>query len=111
MKWRAAGAPASSRAGVTLLHGALDAGAECAQLELDALVAAVDVVDAEDFAVTLRRHRGEDESRAGANVGGHHGRAFELLAAANHGQVAVEADIRAEAAQLGHVGEPVGING
>src|SRR5712675_1537149 len=111
MKWRAAGAPVSSRAPATLLSDALDAGAECAQLELDALVSAVDVIDAKNLGVSLRRHGGEDESGAGADVGGHHGRALEFFASADDGQVAVEADVGAEPAQLGHVREAIGIDG
>src|SRR5690349_14306216 len=99
MKWRAAGAPASSRAGVTLLRGALDVGAECPQLELDTLVAAVDVVNAQNLAASSRRHGGEDEPRAGADIGGHDGRAFELLGAANHGEISVQADVGAKTAQ------------
>ena len=51
---------------------AVDLGAERHELGLDLLVAAVDVLDAGDDARAGRRQRGEDEGRAGSQVGDRH---------------------------------------
>src|SRR5512143_3021563 len=59
-----------------------DAADTCTQLRqllLDALVAAIDMVDAIHQGIALRHQRGDDETRRGAQVGGHHRRTAQLL--------------------------------
>src|SRR5580692_2721365 len=84
-----------------------DVGAAGAKLLFQPLEAAVEVIDAIDDRLPFRRKAGNDERNRGAQVGRHHWRAAQALDAADHGGVAVELDVRAEAGELLHVHEAV----
>src|SRR3954470_19404651 len=85
----------------------LDARAELAKARLDPLVAAVQVVDAIDHRPAFGDEAGDDEARRRPQVGRPDVRAGERIRALHHGRVALDVDVRAEAAQLLHVHEAV----
>ncbi len=74
---------------------ALDVGTERPQLLDEALVPAVDVVDAPRPRSPRQPQACEHEARTGADVGGLHLGAGELLDTRDEGVVAVDADLRA----------------
>src|ERR1700739_1617351 len=90
---------------------ALDLGAAAAELVLEALEAAVEVIDAVDHGLALGRERGDDEGDRRAQVGRHHRRALEPLDALDGRGLAGEGDGGAEPRQLLHVHEAVLENG
>src|ERR1700730_17500469 len=92
---------------IALARDALECGAAGAELLFQPLEAAVEVVDAIDDRLPLRREAGDDQRNRGAQVGRHHRRAAQPLDAADNGGVAIELDMRAEASKLLHVHETV----
>src|ERR1700739_1627651 len=86
---------------------ALDLGAAAAELVLEALEAAVEVIDAVDHGLAFGRERGDDERDRRAQVGRHHGRALEALEPLDGRGLAVEMDAGTEPRQLLHVHEAV----
>src|SRR5260370_20669563 len=86
---------------------ALDVGAEWVELVDDALIAAIDVVDAVDDGFARSYQAGEDQAGASAEVGGLHGSAGQLRRAANDSATGVDGDIRAHADHFGGVEEAV----
>src|SRR4051794_32035634 len=81
----------------------LDLGAAAAELVLEALKTAVEVIDAIDHGLALGGERGDDERHRGAQIRGHHRGALELLHALDGGGLAVELDVGAEPHQLLHM--------
>src|SRR5262245_27672807 len=69
-----------------------DVGAAGDQLVLEALKAAVEVIDAVDHGLTFRREAGDDQRHRSAQVGRHHGRALEAVDAFDGGGLAIEVD-------------------
>ena len=65
------------------------------------------MVDAVDEGFALRHQAGDDEAGGGAQVGGHHRGAVELGHALDHGGVAVDPDVGAEADQFDGMHETV----
>src|SRR5664279_169483 len=78
-----------------------DVGAYAAQLTFQVVVAAVEVVDAQDLGGSLGNQSRQYQASRRAQVGGHDLGALELDRAAHHGEVPVDHDIRAHAHQLG----------
>src|SRR5712671_7354025 len=76
---------------------ARDIGADGAKFFHDALVAAVDVVDAVDGGFAAGDQGGEDQAGAGAEVRGLHGGAGKLRGAADYGAAAVDGNVGAHA--------------
>src|SRR5690349_21232858 len=98
---RASGPAAAAASYVGLAH---DACAERVQTLRDPLVAAVDLMDRMDDALSLRAERGQEQGHAGADVGAGDLRADEAVAADDDGAVRVaEDDARAHLDQF--VGE------
>src|SRR5580698_1560429 len=95
------------RAAIDLARKPSDVGPAGAELLFEALETAVEVIDAIDDGLPFRRKAGDHERNRGAQVGRHHGRAAQAFDAADHGRVAVELDLSAEASELLHVHEPV----
>src|SRR5260221_8955422 len=91
---------ACARPAIALARKRGDVGAAGAELLSQPLEAAVEVIDAIDDRLPFRRKTCDDERNGGAEVGRHHGRAAQALDAADHGRVAVELDLRAEAGEL-----------
>src|ERR1700722_9395534 len=96
---------------IALTRDARDVGAAGAELLFQSLEAAVEVVDAIDDRLPFRRKAGDNERNRGAQVGRHHWRAAQAFDAADHGRVAVELDVSAEASELLDVHETVLENG
>src|SRR5581483_244965 len=84
-----------------------DLRAERAQLLLEALVTAVEVVDARDARRALGGEPGEHEAHARAEIGRHHGRTREPRRPAHERAVALHAHLRAHAGELLDVHEAV----
>ena len=82
-------------------------GAERAELLLERLVAAIEVVDAVDHRLALGHQAGDDQAGRGAQVGRHDGRALQPLDAAHDGGIALDRDVGAEALQLERVHEAI----
>src|SRR5574343_58493 len=82
-------------------------GAKARQLFLDPLVTAVEVVNAVDQRFALGDQGGDDQRSRGAQVGGHHRRAFQAIDAADDGVVALDLDVGPEAHQFVDVHEAV----
>jgi len=78
---------------------ALNVGADRAELVLDALVAAVDVIDAVDHRSVVGNERRQYQARAGAEVARRHRRTAEMRGAFDDGKVAVDFDIGAHVQQ------------
>src|ERR1019366_1220997 len=76
---------------------AVDLRAQATELVLDALVAAIDVVDAAHLRLVLGHEPGDDERCAGAEIRRHDARAVELVHALNDGGVPPEGDARPHA--------------
>src|SRR5712692_7110406 len=76
---------------------ARDISADGAKFFYDALVAAVDVVDAVDESFAAGDQAGEDQAGAGAEVRGLHGGAGKLRRAADYGAAAVDGNVGAHA--------------
>src|SRR5258708_21027479 len=68
-------------------------GGDGGKLFYDALVAAIDVVDAVDDGFAAGDQGGEDQAGAGAEVGGLHGGAGKLGGAADYGAAAVNGNV------------------
>ena len=88
--------------------GALDVRAERAELGGEILVAPVDVRGVGDDGLAVCHQPGEDEGGAGPQVGGAHPGTREPRHAADHGVVALGADVRTHPAQLVDVAEAPG---
>ena len=86
---------------------ASDIGAEGGEFFDDALVAAVDVIDAIDDGFTGSDKSREDETSAGAEVGGLDDGAGEGRGATNDGAAAVDGDMRTHAHHFAGVEETV----
>src|SRR5450755_3644509 len=69
---RIAVVPSAVFAGMMRLRDAANARAQRAQLVLDALVPAVEMVNALDDGLPLGDETGDDQARGGAQIGGHH---------------------------------------
>src|SRR5574343_1401483 len=82
-------------------------GAKARQLFLDPLVTAVEVVNAVDQRFALGDQGGDDQRSRGAQVGGHHGGAFQAIDAADDDVVALDLDVGPEAHQFVDVHEAV----
>src|SRR5688572_24159277 len=65
-------------------------GAKDAELLLDRLVAAVEVVDALDHRLALGHQPGDHQARGGPQVGGHDARPLQALHPAHHRGVALD---------------------
>src|SRR5450830_638909 len=89
----------------------LDAGTELGQLLLDALVAAVQVVDALDHGFPLGHQPGDHQAGGGPQIGRHHRGAVELRHAFDYRRVSGDLDVGAHALQLERVHEAVLENG
>src|SRR5580658_416515 len=98
---------ACPRADIELAREARDVGAARAELLFQPLEAAIEMVDAIDDRLSLRREARDDQRDRGAQVGRHHRRAAEAPDAADNGGVALELYARAEARQLLHMHESV----
>src|SRR6267378_8640502 len=90
---------------------AADRGSEPLELLLDPFVAAVEVVDAGDTGLALGNEPGQDERRRGAEIRGHDRGPAEGRHAVDRRRVAFDADVGAQALELGHVREAVLIDG
>src|SRR5581483_3326331 len=86
---------------------ALDRGAAGAELVLEALEAAVEMIDAVHHRLAFGGERGDDQRHRGAQIRRHHRRALQLLDALDGGGLAIEMNARAEPRQLLHVHEAV----
>src|SRR5262249_20015509 len=71
---------------------ALDGGAACCEFVFEPLEAAVEMIDAVDGRLAFGRKCGDNERDRGAQVGGHHRRAFERAHAFDGRTFAVELD-------------------
>src|SRR6516225_3148421 len=80
------------RADITLARDARDVGAAGAELLFKPLEAAIEMIDAVDDRLPLRRQRGDDQRHRSAQVGRHHWRAAQPLHPAHDGRVAFELD-------------------
>src|SRR5688572_17983383 len=76
----------------------LDPRAQLAEPNLEPLVAAVEVVDPIDDRLAPGDEAGDDQARGGAQVGGHDVRPGERLHAMHHRGIALDVDMRAQAA-------------
>src|SRR5579863_8253791 len=85
----------------------LDGGAAAAELFLDALETAIEMIDAVDDGLALGGERGDHQRHRGAQIGRHHRRAREALHALDRRLFAVERNTRAEPRQFLHVHESV----
>src|SRR3990170_9168086 len=85
----------------------LDLGAALAELLLDPLEAAIEVVDAADHRLALRGEAGDDQRHRGAQIGGHDLRAGQAAHAGDEGGIAFEVDTGAEPCQLLHMHEAI----
>ena len=90
---------------------ALDARTQLGELFLDALVAAVEVVDALDGGLPRRNQTGQHQTGRGTQVGGHDDGAVKPRHPAHQGGVARDLYVGAQAAQFLHVHEAVFENG
>src|SRR3954451_19075526 len=90
-----------------ILAETLDPGAERAELCLERLVAAVEVIDAIDDRFAVGDQAGDHQSRRGAQVGRHDGRALQALDAAHDRAIALDRDVGAKALQLERMHEAV----
>ncbi len=79
------------------LADAFDTGADCAELFFDLFVAAVDVVDAVNPGCVVGDKRGEDEPRAGAQIGGSDGCSAQRCRPGDGRQIAIDYDVGAHA--------------
>src|SRR5882762_10442535 len=86
---------------------ALDPGAERGKLLLEALIAAVEVIDAIDDGLALGHQGGDDQARRCAQVRRHDGSALQPPDAFHHRRVALDRDLGAEPLQLQGVHEAV----
>src|SRR4051812_20122252 len=82
---------------------ALDVGAESRELFLNALEAAVEMIDAIDDRFTLRRQARDDQADRSPKIGRHDRRAVELFDAAHDRGLVVDRDVGAHAHEFGHV--------
>src|SRR5438552_16350351 len=78
------------------LRHALDLGAEMPEFLIDALVAAVNVVDTVDFGFAIGCKTSKHEASTRAQITRHHGRAAQPLHAFDNGAVAFERNVGAE---------------
>src|ERR1700720_1004132 len=76
---------------------ALDVRPEGLELFDDALVAAINVVNALDEGFTFGHQRGEHQPGAGPQVGGLHGGSGELRGSPDHGTAPVDGNVGAHA--------------
>src|SRR3990170_1661058 len=74
----------------------LDLGAASAELLLDPLEAAIEVVDAADHRLALRGEAGDDQRYRGPQIGGHDLRAGQAVHAGDDSGIAFEVDTGAE---------------
>src|ERR1700674_5798707 len=79
---------------------ALDLGAAADELVLEALEAAVEMIDPVDHGLALGGERRDAQRERGAQIGRHHGRAGEPLVPLDARGLAVEMDAGAEADHL-----------
>ncbi len=86
---------------------AFDFGAAMAELVLEALKTAVEVVDAVDHGFAAGREAGDDQRDRGAQISRHHLRALEGGNTGDGGGLAFDADVGAEAGELGDMHEAV----
>ena len=86
---------------------AADLGAYAAEFFFEALVAAVEVVDAVEDGFAVGDQGSEDEGGGGAQVGAHDGGGLEVGLAADGGGAAVDGDVGAHAVKLLNVHEAV----
>src|SRR5205085_6949931 len=85
----------------------LDGRATAAQLVLEPLEAAVEVVDAIDDGYALGRERRDHERHRSPQIGCHHRRTFERRYALDGGALTVEMDARAEPREFADMHEAV----
>ena len=107
---RAPGATESQRVGRTAPPAPSDRrtlGAQAGELDVERLVAAVDVVQAAHLGRALGDQAGDGERGAAAQVGGFDDAAGELTGAGDHGVVAARGDAGAQAVELVDHGEAV----
>src|SRR6202521_2297601 len=90
---------------------ALDEGPAAAELFLQPLEPAVEMVDAVDDGLALRRKPGDHQRDRGAQIGRHDRSSLEPLDALDGRRLAVELDARAEPNQLLNMHESVLENG
>src|SRR5258706_16170833 len=98
---------ASAESASMRLGDAPDARAERAEFVLDALVPAVEMVNAVDDGLPLADEPGDPEARGGTQVGGHDLGAAQRRNALDDRGVALDLDVGAQALELLHVHHPV----
>src|SRR5712692_1851260 len=89
----------------------LDARAELRELLLDALVAAIEVIDSIDPRFALGNQTRDDEARRRAQVGRHDGCALQLADSAHDRRISRDLDVGAQALHFQGMHEPVLENG
>ena len=90
---------------------AIDVGAAGAELLLQPLETAVEVIDAIDRRLALGASAGDHQRDRGAQIRRHHRRAAQPVDAVDDRRIALELDMGAEARQLLHVHEAILENG
>src|SRR5690242_13520957 len=99
--------PESQALAIGPLLDVADLRAERAELLLQRLVAAVEVVDAIDDGLPLGREPGDDQSGRRTQVGRHDVRTLQARYAAHDRRVALDGDVGAQALQLERVHEAI----
>ena len=84
-----------------------DLGADAGELFFQPLEAAIQMIDAIDDRFAFRRQPGQHEADGGAQIGGHHRRAFQSSAPRHGGDVAFDPDIGAHAQEFRDMHEAV----
>src|SRR6266516_8177801 len=101
----------ASLAAIRSSRNPLDTRTQLRELLLDALVAAIEVIDPVDSRLAFGNETRDDEARRGAQVGRHDGRALQLRNAAHDRRVSRDLDVGAEALHFQGMHEPVLENG
>src|SRR5215470_5726027 len=96
-------APAAARSLAAARAHPADLRSQRSELAFDALVAAIEMVDAVDCRLALGHEAGDHQPRGRAEVGRHHIGALERMDALDDGRAALDLDVGAEALQLLHV--------
>src|SRR5579871_5234155 len=85
--------PRKNSCTIALVFQALDHRAATAQLDVELLIAAVEVVDAIDDGLAFGGKRRQHQTHRSAQIRRHHLRALQLDASAHHGGRALQRDI------------------
>src|SRR5579871_3290054 len=99
--------PRKNSSAIALVFQTLDHRAATAQLDVELLIAAVEVVDAIDDGLAFGGKRRQHQAHRGTQIGCHHLCTLQLGTAAHHGGRALQRDVGAETRQFRHVHETI----